>query len=237
MFIASLIITQVFIFVGLIIILRRVMVKNLSSATRHLDELSQDYTQKEEEINVRLEEAKKKAEQQLKEARDEAERLKAQIIKDAEEQRDRLVKQARGQSDEIVKQADRSRQLLLAEINERIAKEAVDKACELIQDTLPEQFKLDAHTHWVEELIQSGFGQLSDLRIPEDARQAMVTSAFPLKEEQRKEIFKKLKKISGSLEIKEETDPKVVAGLIITIGSLVLDGSLKNKIKEKAQGF
>jgi len=30
-------------------------------------------------------------------------------------------------------------------------------------------------------------------------------------------------------------DPKVVAGIVITIGSLVLDGSFKNKIQEKAR--
>ena len=34
--------------------------------------------------------------------------------------------------------------------------------------------------------------------------------------------------------LKEEVNPEIVAGIIINIGSVVLDGSLRNKIKEQA---
>ena len=106
----------------------------------------------------------------------------------------------------------------------------------LIEETLPEQFKQDAHAHWVEDLIKSGFSELERLHIPPDMQEARIISAFALNEEQKRGINKRLKDALGrEIAVKEEVDPKVVAGLIITMGSLVLDGSLKNRIRQKAR--
>lgn len=121
-------------------------------------------------------------------------------------------------------------------MEERIAKGAVEKACELIQNTLPEKFKQDVHSQWTEELIADSLDELRHLHIPEDANEAMITSAFPLNNEQRKNLSKKLKQLlNRDVEIKEKTDPKVIAGIVVSIGDLVLDGSLRNKIKEQAR--
>lgn len=236
MLIISLILFQVFIFVGLALMLRRIMTKNVTDATRHLEELNQDYAKKEEELNRQLQEAQQKSQNILKEAQGEAEKLKTQTIKEAEGERDKILEQARTQSDTVIQQAEKSRQVLIAELEERIKTEAVNKACELMQVTLPEQFKQDVHLHWVEELLENGFSQLEHLRLPQGIREIKITSAFPLTEGQRKNLSKKLKNVLGDeMVLKEEVEPKVVAGLIITIGSLVLDGSLKNKIKEHAK--
>jgi len=236
MLIVSLIVFEVIFFFGLIFILQRIMSKNVTSATTHLEELSQEYALKEQEVNRQLEEAKQKSQELLTKAQEEAEGLKEQIIKEAEGERDKMINQARTQSEEIMQQADRSRQVLLSEINERVNQEAIERACELIQYTLPEHFKQDVHLHWVEELIESGFSNLERLNIPQGNPEVKIVSAFSLSDAQRKILFKKLKeKLGYDAAIKEEVDPKIVAGIIITIGSLVLDGSLKNKVQEKAK--
>jgi len=237
MLIISLVLFQVFIFAGLIFMLRRMLTKNVTDATRHLEELNQDYTKKEQEVNRQLEDARVKSQNILKEAQEEAEKLKAQIIKESKSERDKILNQARAQNDTIIQQAEKSRQALISELEERIERESVNKACELMQLTLPEQFKQDVHLHWVEELLENGFSKLEHLQLPEDIQEIKITAAFPLTEEQRKDLSKKLKDVLGYETIlKEEIEPKVIAGLIITIGSLVLDGSLKNKIQEKTKG-
>ncbi|MCM8789963.1 MAG: F0F1 ATP synthase subunit delta [Candidatus Omnitrophica bacterium] len=236
MLIVSLILFQLVIFAVLIFTFRKVMTKNIIVATRHIEELNRDYAKKEQEIDHQLQETKLKAESIIKAAQQEAQNLKIQTIKEAENERDKIVGQARAQSIEIIQQADKARQALLQEIEERIDKEAVNKACLLLEDTLPEEFKQNVHLHWVEELIANGFSQLERLRIPQDLQEIKITSAFALNTEQRKSLFKKLNEVFGrEITLKEEVDPKVVAGLIISMGSLVLDGSLKNKIKEKAK--
>ncbi len=236
MLIVSAILFLVLIFLGMIFLLNRVFRENVTEATKHLDELNRNYSEKEEKLNRQLEEAKIKSQNIIREAQTEAERLRTQNIKDTESQRDTIINQARSQSETIIQQADKSRQALIAELEVRIQKEAINKACELMQVTLPEKFRQDVHLYWVKELLEDGFSQLKHLKFPDDINEIKVTSAFALTEEQRKSLAKKIKEVLGhDAQIKEETESKVVAGLIISIGSLVLDGSLKNKIEEQAK--
>ena len=108
----------------------------------------------------------------------------------------------------------------------------------MIQSTLPEEFKKNVHLHWTEELIRESADQLAHLHIPDDVRKIKIASAFPLNEGQRKGLSRKLKQLLGrDITLKEEVDPRIVAGLVVTIGSLVLDGSLKNKIEEQARSI
>ena len=163
MLVASLIILQVLIFAGLIFMLRKIMADNVVSATRHLDELNQDYAKKEEEVSRQLEQIKAQTQEMLKNAQDEAAKLKEQAASETEKKKEEIIVQARTQADEIIQQADKSRQKLLADLDGQISKEAITKACELINYTLPEKFKQDVHAHWIEELIDSGFAGIENL--------------------------------------------------------------------------
>jgi len=236
MLIFALIIFQLIIFSLLIFILRKIMLQNVTSATQHLEELNKDYQEKQRQIEERLKETEQKAQQIINQAKEEAEKLKAQIIQETEQKRDQMIEEARQQSKEIIEQAERSRYALISEIEQRIEKEAIDKAVDLIKDVLPADFKLSVHNLWIEELIKEGFEEFSHLNISEDINEAEVISAFALNDTQRKNISKKLKDIlKKDILIKEKIDPQVVAGIIINLGSLVLDGSLKFKIKDTAK--
>lgn len=236
MLIASLIVLQIIIFAILIVILRRILAQNIISATAHLEELSREYARKEREINLKLQETNKKSQEIIAKAQQEAIKIKTDILKTSESERDRILKQAHSMSEEIIQKAEKTRQLLLDEINKRISKEAIDKACELIQLTLPDEFKFQVHKEWVKELIESGFEQIKDLQLQSDAKSVKVYSAFTLDDTQKERLQNKLAKIlKKDFELQEILDKKIVAGLIIHIGSLVLDGSLRNKIEENAR--
>ncbi|MCM8787457.1 MAG: F0F1 ATP synthase subunit delta [Candidatus Omnitrophica bacterium] len=217
---------------------RRIMSKYVVNATRHLEEMSEDYQRKQEEIERQLLEAEEKAKNIITEATKNAENIKSQIIKEAEEEKNKIILQARQKADDIINQAEQSRQLLLAEIEDRISKEAVNKACELIQNTLPEQFRQDIHLSWVEELISSGFWDLKNLHIPEKIDEIKIVTPFKLTETIRNKLVKKMKEIINmDFAIKEEIDETVVLGIIINFGNLVIDGSLKNKILKAAKNI
>ena len=236
MLIVSMVVMMVVIFGALILVLRKVLSQNVSLATRHLEELNDDYAKKEADLKRQLEDVRQKAEEIIRKAQEEAAQAKAQLMKDAEAQKAKLLQETHTQAEELMRQADKSRQLLLDDIKDRIAREAVDKACELIHDTLPEQFKLKVHEHWIEELMDSGLEQLERLKIPEDVKEVKITAAFAFEENQRKNLTGKLRDaLNKDIILTEEIDPRLVAGFIIHIGSLVLDGSLKQKIQERAR--
>ncbi|MBI5150068.1 MAG: F0F1 ATP synthase subunit delta [Candidatus Omnitrophica bacterium] len=236
MLIVSLIVIQVMIFGGLIFFMRKILTQNVTVATRHIEELSEEYAKKETEVKRQQEEVQRQSGEILTKARDEAQQERTKLLQEAQAQREKLLQETHTHSEELMQQADKSRQMLLAEINQRIAREAIDKACELIQETLPEQFKLNVHQHWIEELMESGFEQLERLNIPDSTHEVKISSAFPLDDNQRKNLTHKLKEALGrEIILKEEINPRIVAGFIILIDSLVLDGSLKSKIQEKAR--
>ncbi len=236
MLIVSVVVTQLIIFVGMIYFFRRIITRNVASATQHIDDLNQEYDRKDKEVSKRLEDAKKEAQALVSRAISEAQLKKEEIIKRIESEREGIIKQARTQSDNIIKQADKSREQLLAELDRRIAKEAINKACELIQDTLPENFKFVIHKQWIEDLLANGFSPLKDLNIQAGIKEVKVSSAFSLSAEQKKEFARKLKALLGrEIIVKEDVDPRIVAGAVVTVGSLVLDGGLKNKIEKEAR--
>lgn len=236
MLIASIMIFQILFFAGLIFMLRRILTQNVVSATRHLEELNCNYTKKEEEVNRLLEEAKQKSQELLSKTQKDAEAFKTKTIKEAQDESDKILKTARTQSEGMMQQAEKSRQQLLSEMDKRIEREAAVKASELIQQTLPDEFKQVVHKHWVEDLIENGFSRTERLHLPESLSEVRVISAFALTEDQRKKISKKLKdSMDREFVLKEEVDPNLVAGLVVVIGSLVLDGSFKNKIQEKTR--
>ena len=236
MLLVSLIIILIIFFVVLIFVLRRLLEKNVSTATRHLESMAEDYIRKEEEIRRKLNDAELEARKIVDRAQSEAEETKTQIIREAQAYKDKILQEAQAQSEEIIQKAENSRKLLIAEMEEKINQEAIKKSVELIEKALPSKICEDLHDHWLEELINSGFEGLGNLNLSEEVEEVEVISAFPLKERQRQGLLNIIEgRIGRKFSLKEEINPQVIAGVIIRIGSLVLDGSLKNRFLEAAK--
>jgi F0F1-type ATP synthase delta subunit len=77
---------------------------------------------------------------------------------------------------------------------------------------------------------------LNKAQVCQEVKQAKVVSAFALTEKERSEIKHRLKECLGrEFNLEEEVCPQLVAGLVINLGSLVLDGSLRYEIQEAAR--
>ncbi|MBI3011392.1 MAG: F0F1 ATP synthase subunit delta [Candidatus Omnitrophica bacterium] len=233
MFILQFVVLQVVLFVGLAVLLRRVMGRHATKATAHLQGLSQDYLRKQEELKKRLEEAERLYQEQLAKAQEEAHQLKTQARQEAEAARQQVVEQARQEAERIVQQAVQAREALQRELAQAMEAKAVERACELIQDILPRELREAAHTPWLDELITNGLITVERLESREQIREARAVSAFPLTSAQRKRLLERLQELLGSpVTLQESVDPHLLAGLTITIGHLVLDGSLSSKLRE-----
>lgn len=232
----SLVLIQLALFAALVVILRVILTRNIAHATTHLHALNEDYTQKIEEAKKKQLEADKYYDQTLLKAKLDAEKIKVQILKEAHEAQEGVVSDARRQSEEIIAQANKSREALLRELEDRVEARAVLRAAELMAETLGGAVQKELHDTWVEELLQSGLEDLSRLRLPPDAAEAMVTSAYSLSGVQKNTIQKKIKEKAGrELRISDKEDASLLAGLKIKIGSVMIDGSLLFKIREAAR--
>ena len=214
------------------------MAKNVILATKHLEDLSQDYAKKEKEISARLEEVKQKSQESLAKAQEDVEKQKAQIVKEAQEEKARTISAAQQKADEMILQADKAANALLADMQQKIEVRAIQHAVQLLQQALPERIRQEIHLRWLEDLVSGSFQQLERLRLAEGIRQARVVSAFALSSTQREALNAKLKeKLGYRIELKEELDAGIIAGLVVNIGNLVFDGSLRSEIQKIANAL
>src|SRR3989338_10619288 len=112
----SLVLLQLIIFGILIVFLRVILTKNISKATSHINELNQDYSQKLEDAQKRVQEADKYYDSMLLKAKTEAEKTKMQILKEANDSQQMIVNESRKQSEEIIQKAQKSKDSLLEEV-------------------------------------------------------------------------------------------------------------------------
>jgi len=226
----------IIVFIGLVIFMQKVFSKEVVSATSHLDELTAEYSKREEALKKQYEDAKRQSQEIIANAQKDAQKQMEQILKEAHDEKTRILDEAAKKTDEMVKQADNARLSLLAEADKKIEERAIVKAVELLGICLSEDFRKQIHERWVKELVSAGFQALDRLRVPDQIQSIKVITAFELTQDQRKVLVSKIKeKLGYEVSIEEVIDPKIIAGISVNVGSLYLDGSLKFKIEEEAR--
>ncbi len=223
------------IFFVLMFALRYVLTSNIRKATGHLDEMSREHAVKEADIERRVRESKEEAQKITAYAKKEAEDLRSQTIKEAYVLRDGIVKEAHQKSEDLITQTDKTCEILKREIEDRIAKGSLDKACSLLFNALPDDVRIRLHELWMEE-IEKGELDMGHLKVPERIQEIKLVSAFPLTEKQKRVLNDKLvAKFGKDIPIAAEVDATLVAGLVITIGNAVIDGALRNRIQRQIE--
>ncbi len=232
----TLLIIQLIVFVGLIYILKSVLQKHLGSATSHMDNLTQESETKLAEAKKRLDEANLYYDETVKRAKAEGERLKQQLVDEGSKLKQELLEQARKQSEEIIDRAKAASDLLEEELNLRISEAAKKISLGAIQQIFSGALSQELHSSWIQELLEGNLNGLNRLNLPEKQTEVEIFSAFPLTAQQKNRISKVLMEKTGrNFQLKEHTDPELIFGIRLVIGSIVLDGSFFSKLKGAIQ--
>ena len=112
----GLIVLQFLLFIGLVALLRKLMGRHATTATAHLQGLSQDYLRKADEVKQRLEESERQYQEHLTKAQEEAHRLKQQALTEADLARQQTLDQAHEEAERIVQQANQARESMQREM-------------------------------------------------------------------------------------------------------------------------
>jgi F0F1-type ATP synthase membrane subunit b/b' len=223
-------------FAGMVIFLKKFFDREATMHTAHLDTLISENTAKEEEIKKQYEDAKRQSQEIIANAQKDAAAQKESVLKAAAEEKEKILSEVQAKAEEVIKQADNARLALLSELEAKINEGATLKAQEMLQKVLPEDFRKEVHARWIKDLIANGFSELDRLRVPEGLSEVKVVSAFSLTEDEIEELKSKIKeKLGVDVKLEEAVDPSLISGLVVYIGSLILDGSLKFKIQGVAR--
>ncbi|MCP4650260.1 MAG: hypothetical protein GY853_09315 [PVC group bacterium] len=232
MFIVSLILLLVITSGGLFFLLRHLLTRNVTDATSHMQRMIKGYSEKEEEVKKKLEEADQQYQDALKNAKNEIEELKDKFKKESDEEKELILSQAHRESEILLTKARNSCEAMKKEMEKTINNRAIEHSGELICKVMSGDVRKMLHDMWAEALLSSNFAELERMRIPEDVSKAEISSAIALTKTQKETIEKSLKKkLKREIEMSEKVNPDMVAGIIIKLGNLVLDGSFASKVK------
>jgi len=228
----QLIIIQVITFVMLIFVLRMLFYRQLNSALARLRHLHEENIKREEELKKEIEKTKEERDIELSRAKDEA----GQIIKEAKEKAEKtgqnIKDQAKDEAGNILEQSKLQLAALEKSLNSNYQEMALDLSVKMLEVTFTGQGKEGLQRQLIAELIAE-IRNIEKDRFTVKSNQVKITSACPLDPQHVEELSGILAEKTGqAVQLKEEIDAKLIAGLVIEIGAFIIDGSLKNKLRK-----
>ena len=233
----QIVLIQIIAFVVLILLLRRLFYKNLNSAVNRLKSLHQENLVKEEELKDRLrqaqeeydrrvEEGKARAKEIVESAKRQAQRVEADLRDSAQKKADRIVQRGQEKVDKVLRNLD-----------ERIRLRAVEFAMEMVELTFSSAAKEILHRQFTDELIRE-IRKLDAENFTVKKDKIKVISAYRLSPGEIENLKDALsRKVGATVELSNDVDKGLIAGFVVQIESLIIDGSLKNRLERLSLGL
>ncbi len=209
---------------------------HLTGAIGRMEKLQQKTVKKEEELQKYQEMVLKDCEERIRKTDQEIAQRKLQG-----EEELKLLKQnalARLEEEKSVLRGEltQKEKMLERQFEQNASRQGVGIACGLVKNTFSEGMLKVLHQHLTEELLQSlsDTDQAKGIAVEKSVK---VRSAFALGDSQKEKLKKELSALrqkgsASAVEIREEIDKELIAGFVLVVGELVLDGSLKNRFEK-----
>lgn len=228
----QLILIQIITFIIIIVFLRLLFSRHLSFALRRLQQLHQQNLEKEVALNKELEQAKEGRRQEIEKGRDEAKKIREFAQTEAEKIREEAVLKAQQESCAIVSEANIEKERLKKEATAQIEESAILLATEMIRQIFSKKLIEVLHLKLVDELIEE-LHKIEKKQFQTKVDRFQIITGYSLLDNQKATIRDILfDKTGHKAELEEKVDEEIISGLIINLGSLVLDGSLSNKLRK-----
>lgn len=228
----QLVIIQALTFIALILALRVLFARNLDAALKRLQALQEEALLKEAQLKEELLRAKQERLAEIERGRDEANRLLEEARREVEALQAGAAREAREESEKILSRGKEEMEKARANLLAAIEADALQLATEAVKRTFTQQGKEDFHRHLIDALVEE-IANVGKERFPARAKAVRVTSSFPLTADERHRLRRVLsEKVGAEVALEERIDLDLITGLVVEIGALVMDGSLKNRLRK-----
>ena len=237
MLIIQLIIIQVLTFLALVFVLRKIIYSASYLETKRLQQLNEENSKKTQELAAMLEDAQRQCQEKMESAEKEAKRLKSQAEEEIGKLKEDVLNKARQEGERIVNQALNTKEKLKEEIESKMVEKSIEQSLKLIHAVLSAQNQLSLHQGLVDNILEE-IEKTEPEKLKINIYQGKLLTPYEITIPKREKIIAVLSKKSGKeISLEEEIDKNIIAGITIKLGSLVIDGSLANKLKEAAEAL
>ncbi len=227
----QLIIIQVITFALLVFLLRQFLYKQVTRSLERYQQLYQENLTREGELKRTREEMEQELQAKIAQHNEEVGRLRAAAEVDAQKTQEEILAKSKEEGKRILAEAEAKKERMRANLVSEMEEKALDLASDIIEHILTAQVGQGINHQLIDELIEE-IEKSDERRLQLDVETVEVAVPFPLTQVQQERLKKILSsKMGRSVNVKETVDQEIVAGMVIRSGNLVLDGSLKNKLK------
>ena len=231
----QLLIIQILTFVGLLFVLRLLFHKNLDTALKRLRILQKENLAKETQLKEEIKKAKQDRLVQVEEGRKEAAEIVEIAKKEASQLRVNLKEEGEREARRITQKGKEDIDKLKRNLSEEIDGQAMSLSLQMVKHTFSTDDREVLHRQFIEEVIGQ-VKNIEDSKFSVKSENITIKTSYPLNDKEKTAIKEVLsKKLGISVKLKEEIDSELIAGLLIQIESLIIDGSLQNRLRKVIQ--
>ncbi|MBU9889900.1 MAG: F0F1 ATP synthase subunit delta [Candidatus Omnitrophica bacterium] len=226
----------IIVFIALVYFFKKITTENTEVNLRRVAAVYEDLLKKQKDLSEKL----AVGEQELQAKRDEAasvvDKLTAQAMDEAHKKEAETLKKARLEAEEILAKAHASRDSYVQDLRVEVSNKVIDWVSDLLSTALDEESRVLFHHQFVKKFMEQA--EKSDLAAVDARTNApVIRVAMPLDKAEKQKLSGLLVSklgLEAGTDIKEEVDEKLIAGVIFQVGTLMMDGSFSNAVKEAA---
>ncbi|MBP9732937.1 MAG: F0F1 ATP synthase subunit delta [Candidatus Omnitrophica bacterium] len=234
MLIIGFVVAQIIILGVVIALLRRLIFSDTNSAINRLTKLDNMNREKEKLLARKLEQAQKQIDEQKQVIQDEEQRIKAEARRAANQLHEDIIKKAKEEGDDIIRKAQAARDQIRMDAMIEAEGKMIEICSEILNKTLAAVVQVSMNEKLVEEFIAE-LDKADLSKINSDVNEIEIISSMPVSVADQEKIKKTLQtKLNRQVRLYTNEDPKLLGGILMKIGTMVVDGSLAERVNEAA---
>jgi F0F1-type ATP synthase membrane subunit b/b' len=217
----------------IIFFLQRTLVSSTEGAVKRLNDEIAKAGAKQAELSNKIKQADEELEKRRIEAKELANKMRTDAEEETKAEREKIITKARTEAEDIITKAQGAKEKLRVELEKEFDMKVLRASSDIITSVFSDKVKgaLEA------TLIADFLGQLKSIdmtRVGPDVTTAEVITVNPMADAVKKDFSTLLKdKLGRDIVIKNTVDQAIGGGAILKFGSMALDGSIQNAVREK----
>ena len=231
------IIIQVLGFLAMVFVLMRLLYSESRKEIKRLRELKEENFQKQKELQQKIEAAENVYREKVARAEDDIGKLRTKAQEEFSLLRKEILDKAKAEADHIVKAASNAKEKMREEIMLDLRKKTPVLVSQLFKEMLSDKAREIVHNELVKDVSEK-IKKMDKSEFKTKAERGEFLSAFRLAKNEKDGIASLIcEKVERRITFEEKEDPKLVAGVVIKIGTLMIDGSLDNRLKAACEAL
>lgn len=226
---------QIVVFGVVLYFYKKITAGDTENTVKRLGVVYEDLLMKQKNLAEKLETAEKEYQAKKEESATIADKLAGQAMDEARKKEEEILKKARAEAEDLLSKAHASREQFSKEMEIAASKKMVDFTATLLVNVYDEKTRLLIHGQFIRNFIeQAKKSNLASIDL--QGQHPVIRTAMALQKEEKDHLCQVIAAGLGvpDLKIEEVVDEKLIAGVAMQIGTLLLDGSFANALKESA---